>query len=79
VGLDEGDGRADADDMREDGDDCVGPRKWGGMARGERHDHPIHKSVNEDAVDRAVKKWLARHESEFTAGEIKYGGGGEGY
>src|ERR1700733_3220021 len=79
VALDEGDGRADTNDVRKNGDDCVGPRERCGMAGGERHHDPIHESVNENAVDRAVEKWLARHESEFAAGEIKYGGGGEGY
>jgi hypothetical protein len=79
VALDKGDGRAYANDVREDGDNCVGPRERGGMAGGERHHDPIHERVNEDAVERAVDEWLAHHECEFAAGEIKYGGGGEGH
>src|ERR1700734_251083 len=79
VALDKSDGRADADDVCEDGDDCVGPRERGRVAGGERHHDPIHKSINEDAVDWPVDEWLASHESEFAAGEVKYGGGGEGH
>jgi len=79
VALDEGDGRADADDMRDDRDDCVRPRERRGMAGGKRHHDPVHEGVNENAVNWAVKKRLARHESEFAAGEIKYGSGGERY
>ena len=76
--LDEGYGRANTDDMRDDGDDRVEPGKLSGRARGERHDDPVHEKVNENAVDWAVDEWLANHEGELAAGDIENRGGAEG-
>ncbi len=49
------------------------------MTGRKRHHDPIHEGVNEDAVDWTGEKWLARHEGELAADDVKNGGGGEGY
>jgi hypothetical protein len=70
-------GKSDAENVSDDGDDggCEG---FGPVKIREGHHDPIHDEVNRDAIQRARNDWALDQKSELAACQVKYGGRGEG-
>jgi hypothetical protein len=75
---DEGDGKADAEHVGNDGDHGAREGKRHGLKTRKRHNDPVHHQVDGDAEGEAGEDGVARQELQFAADGVKDGSNGEG-